>query len=226
MMVHPADRTQGARLGADDVRGAAARSPAARIPGTATSGLPMIPSSMSTIDEAAEFFGSFFDAEYQTRKANLEGSPTFGKLYKKVQSMLGEPTVLELRQIDVADTKKESNQNALKALTSRELFLIEEHKVGRRTLYCGKASDTRRPNDFTTFAMAFWADDSLKIIATFIVCSSCEGAGPMGGAPCGDCDGAGWTRKTGERLKPSRHVAIKKLCRPTWPQAAEIYDQR
>jgi hypothetical protein len=180
---------------------------------------------MSTIDEAVQVFKSFIDAEHQTRKANLEGAATFKKLHSKMQSMLAEPEVLAIRQIEAADTKKEANVNAKKALTPRELFLVEEYKVGKRTLYCGKASDTRRPNDSTAFAMAFWADDSLKITATYFACASCEGLAKIDGAACGDCDGAGWTRKTGERLKPGKRTAIKKLVRPSWPAAGEIYDQ-
>jgi hypothetical protein len=184
---------------------------------------------MPSIDEAIEFFAAFFDAEFTAMDANLAGAADFPRLHKKMQSMLAEASVFKIPRIEVAKltgSSKLTYENTRKDLAARQLFLVEEHQIGKRKLYCGFAGPDRIPKKVTGYEMQFWADNSPQIIATYFACADCRGLGTLNAAACNECRGRGWFHSTGDKLKPGKPTAVKKLIRPTKALCAEDYDQR
>jgi hypothetical protein len=182
---------------------------------------------MSTIDEAAELFTSFFDAECKALEASLGGAASFDELHAEMQSMLSDDTVFKVPRVDVSKLTgdwKTANENTRSSLAPRQLFAVEQHDLGKRRLYCAIASAPHR-RKIMGYEMKFWADDSLKIIASYFSCASCDGVGKIDTSKCSDCRGRGWQYSTGDMIKSTKPSAVKKLQRPTRAKSAAQYDQ-
>ncbi|MFO0600332.1 MAG: hypothetical protein U0228_33795 [Myxococcaceae bacterium] len=179
-----------------------------------------------TLDEASSFFTAFFELEHEVRKANLEGAKTFAALHTKLTSMLADETIFAIPAKDVSkltgDLKK-ANENAKKVIAARQSFWVSEHTAGKRRLFCAHASEPRKPAALTTPMMQFWAEGA-RVIATYFPCPACLGDGTVGGRSCPECKGRPWTHKSGEKIKATDPVTVKKLLRPTRPGAAARYD--
>jgi hypothetical protein len=189
---------------------------------------------MPNIDDAVEFFTTFFDAEFKVMEANLAGASSFTSRYAKMKKMLKEPHVHEINRWDPKELakasamKKRAMENTRKDLARRQLFVVEQHDISpRKKLFCAYASDRRVPESASMYAAKFWADSSLHVIGHHWCCADCHGLGTLKGSKCGDCGGRGWHRKTGDRelINLGKPSAVKKLLRPPWPQCAEHYDK-
>lgn len=183
---------------------------------------------MSTIDDAAKFFISFFELEHQVVKANLEGAKTFDKLHAKMVSMVAYESVLSIPRYDGSDLVeelKEARKNTIKASAPRQLFAVAEYSVGKRKLYCAFASEPRKQTGNTAFMMKFWADNTMHIIATDFPCPECFGTGKVKTTKCPECKDKAWIHDTGEKIKADKPTAVKKLQRPTKPESAQQYDE-
>lgn len=182
---------------------------------------------MSDLEKAVEFFQAFLEAEFQVRKANLEGSKSFAKLNKKLMSMVEDETVFEIRRKDVSDLQdefKEANDNALKKLGVRCLYAVEQFVIGKRKFYAAYVGPTWSKGAPASMGDKFIADNSMKLIGTAFSCSECNSFGEIDGRPCPGCRGRGWTQKTGEKLKPDKRVDLVKLVRPSLEGDAKAYD--
>lgn len=183
---------------------------------------------MSTIDEATAFFTSFLDLESEVRKANLAGARTFDELHARMVSMLADETVLSIPREDLSDLLdefKEARANTVKAIAPRRLFAVAEYAVGKRKLFCAFASEPRKPAAITALMIKLWADSTLRIVATDFPCPECSGTGKVEATTCPDCRGRAWIHDTGEKIKPGKPRAVKKLQRPTKAESAVQYDE-
>jgi hypothetical protein len=182
-----------------------------------------------TIDDAAEFFRAFFDAEFKVLEASLRGASTstFKKLHARMRSMCADDVVYSINQYDRADLKgdwKAAFENTLKSLAPRQLFVVEQHLVRNRRLYCGIASAPRRSQRITGYQMRFWANSSLRLVSKDTLCAECTGFGKLGESRCNDCYGRGWHYNGGDRIISAKARAIRKLVRPTQDESMQQYD--
>jgi hypothetical protein len=184
---------------------------------------------MSTIDEAVEFFTEFFKAECKVIDANYSGAASFEKLHAEMQSMLSNPSVFQIHKQDLSNLKgiaKASMENTKKVIAPRQIFLVEEHDVGKRKLFCAYVSVPRKPAAKSSYEEKFWADDALRVVALYFGCPECDAVGEINGAKCRQCGGRGWRHHGGgESITAGKPRAVKKLLRPTFPQHAAHYDQ-
>lgn len=136
---------------------------------------------MSTIDEAVEFFRSFFDAECKALEASLSGATSFEKLHAKMQAMLVDETVYEIQKVDVSKLSGDwlaANEATRKALAPRQLFLVEQHELGKQRRF-GAIASPPQARRVMGYEKKFWADDSLRMISTYVVCATCDGLGAV-----------------------------------------------
>jgi hypothetical protein len=180
---------------------------------------------MSTIDDAADFFGDFFDAECKVLEANFGGEGNFDKLHARMQSMLSDPSVYEIHRKDLSNLRglaKAAVENTRKELAPRQIFVVEQQEVGKRKLFCAYVSVARKPDAKSLYEEKFWADDSLRIVAVYFKCAECDAIGKK----CRECGGLGWRHHGGgESIAAGKPSAVKKLLRPTFPLHAEHYDK-
>jgi hypothetical protein len=183
---------------------------------------------MSTIDEAVEFFIEFFKAECRVIDANYAGAG-FERLHAEMQSMLSDPSVFQIHKKDLSNLKghaKAAIENTKKVVAPRQIFLVEQHEVGKRKLFCAYVSAPRKPDAKSRYVEKFWANDALRVVAVYFACPECDAVGKINGAKCRQCGGRGWRHHGGgESITAGKPSAVKKLLQPTFPQHAEHYDQ-
>jgi hypothetical protein len=148
---------------------------------------------------------------------------------RKMQSMLSEPRVFQIHKQDLSNLKgiaKAGIENAKKVIAPRQIFLVEQHKVGKRKLFCAYVSVPRKPAAKSFYEEKFWADEAQRIVAVYFACPECDAIGKINDAMCRECAGRGWRHHGGgESITAGKTTAVKKVLRPTFPLHAEHYDK-
>lgn len=122
----------------------------------------------------------------------------------------------------------EQRDRASKAV-ERELFLVREYGGGK--LYMAIVGEPWKRPYGTAFGAALFITRERgepKIVARYLPCPDCDASGAIGGKPCRDCKGSGWSvKETGKAMdlgKLGAPTAVQRFKPPAVDRFAAAYN--